>query len=868
MKYLTIEFRAGMILIFAFLLSLSSSGQTNKSTDQNKENSTITTDTIANIQNVLLNANDLRLISVISPSTGVNITEPQLVTFSIKNVGTAAQSNIPWEVTWTGELSGEITGTYSGTILPDSTIVIEAGFADISTIGTYVFEACVNNPGDAVPNNNCRTKTVRNNNPTISGKVRYNAGSGFINFTGAEINIPGVGVATANISGNFSIKVPAGYSGTITPIVCDESYYTFNPPSITLTNVQANISGNNFDATVTEMFTISGTITEKTSGQPLANTEVDFVTTVRYGYSSFVYKLTTNAAGEYSFDVLPCWSNPIDPRYPNFYIESTDGGFIRNYNAVFSDFSNQDYTYLDFDYPVPEAFNFLITGSTHTISIEGNSNPTLCGIPLELGGLIGAFYLDDNGELKCGGFGRWHDEYTESNVSVPAMGDDTGTGGTPEKDGFSFAEIINWFVYSYSRNEIFPASPSYESGGFLTSNNKWYPSGLSVMNELEVQFGNSIVIPEGWSGLSSFTPPASSIITNVMSPILDDLVLIQSTTGMYYPEMGINNLGVWTYNKGYKIKVANETVLSMPGCPHANRTVSLPAGWNIMPVLSPCNVLLTEALAPIMSRVKVVKDVAGNKIFWPEMGIETLKILEKNRAYYIYVTQSSSFTYGLCDTYKSAAIPTTNNPVNLTPWDAPQKTGFTHTIAITGEALAVAGHGDFIGAFTQDGQCAGLAMVDENEKTLALTAYGDDIFEAEKTGLSEGELLNFRLFKTGTGEEAMLLPAFDSEFPSHDGSFTDNGLSVIKSMEISAPGISTPVNPVGFYPNPTTGAVNFLLPRDGSYTIYLQDLSGRILQTNSISENQAVDYSAYPQGVYLLVIEGEEFRNFKKLILN
>ncbi len=58
---------------------------------------------------------------------------------------------------------------------------------------------------------------------TISGKVRYDAGSGFKNFTGAVIDFPGIGTAAAGVTGNFSLKVPAGYSGTITPIVCDES---------------------------------------------------------------------------------------------------------------------------------------------------------------------------------------------------------------------------------------------------------------------------------------------------------------------------------------------------------------------------------------------------------------------------------------------------------------------------------------------------------------------------------------------------------------------------------------------------------------------------------------------------------------------
>jgi hypothetical protein len=701
---------------------------------------------------------------------------------------------------------------------------------------------------------------------TISGKVRYNAGAGFKNFSGAEINVPGVGTVTANSSGNYSIKVPAGYTGTITPIVCNESYYSFDPPSITLSDVQANISGNNFDATVT-MFTISGTITEKSSGEPLANMEIDFLTETRYGHFSFVYDITTNAAGEYSFSVLPCWTNPVDPKYPNFYIESTDGGFIRNYNEVSSDLINQDYTYIDFEYPIPEEFEYVNTGSIHTIAIEGNSNPGICGTPIKLGDLIGVFYLDDSSELKCGGFGRWHDEYTETNVSVIAMGDATGTGGTPEKDGFGYAEIFNWFVYSYERNEIFPATPTYKLVPFTQTNNKWYPSGMSVMSNLAIKYGNPIIIPEGWSGISSFTPPASSLIANVMAPIIDDLVLIQSTTGMYYPEMGINNLISWSNNKGYKIKVNNQTILPMPGCPHSNRTVSLPTGWNLMPVLTQCNVLLTEALAPIMSRITVIKEVAGNKIFWPAMGIETLKILESNRAYYILVSQNSSFTYDLCEGYKSAGIPEETTINNPSVWNEPVKTGFTHTIGIAAEALEITAPGDYIGVFTQQDICAGLAQIDENRSSVALTAFGNDVLGNVKAGFDENEILSFRLFKTKTGEVTELLPQFDIQYPSHDGTFDDNGLSVINVLKVAVPGVSPIENLTAFYPNPTTGKVQLVVPHGGTFSIQLQDLSGRILEKKTVSGTSAFDFSNHARGVYIVVIEGENSVEVEKLIL-
>jgi len=860
---------------------------------------------------------------------------------------------------------------------------------------------------------------------TISGNVKFNAGQGLKNFTGVEINFPGVGTAIANISGNFSLKVPAGYTGTLTPIVCDNSFYSFNPPSIQLTNVNGNISGNNFTATVPGMFTISGAITEKNTGVPLANTEIDLVTETRYGHGSFVYKVNTNALGQYSLDVLPCWTNFVDPRFPNHYFESTEGGFKRNYSEVKAHFPNQNFTYINFEYPTPPGWSFTNTGTVHTISIDGNSNPAVCGTPIKLGDLVGAFYYDNLGELKCGGFARWHNEASESNVSVVAMGNDSytnnlnlrydaannvnvnyfgltaggtfhaaiylpaaimsqyagqgakltsirayirelptsmklkvwgegtpnspgdllheqtvtpgasqwnvftlsnqlnidgtgiwvgyevthasakrpaGYGASPQvtngdwievngvwqslktynpalnnnwniaaiiniKDGFSPNELFNWRVYSYDLDEVLPATPTFQTGGFLSSNNRWGPSGLSLINQLNIVYGNNILLPAGWSGVSSYTPPASLTIANVMAPIINDLVLIQSTTGMYYPQMGINNLFVWTTSRGYKIKVNKQTVLPIPGCVLTNRTVSLTTGWNLMPVLTKCNVLVTDVLSPIMNRITVIKEVAGNKIYWPAMGIETLKILESNKAYYILVTQNSSFTYPLCDNFKSAGNPQMSEEINLTSWANPVKTGFTHTLGLTMNALEAAESGDYIGVFTQDETCAGLLMIDDPASSAAITVYGDDMMEAEKNGFSEGELLSFRLFKTKTGEVVTLVPYYESDFPSYDGTFSDNGLSVIKGMEILAPGITSPDNRVGFYPNPTNGMIHFVTQQGNIFSIKLQDLSGRVLEYLSIEGAATFDFSSYPPGIYVVVIEGEHSLEVKKLIL-
>ena len=60
----------------------------------------------------------------------------------------------------------------------------------------------------------------------------------FIGFTGS---------VTTNASGLYSTNVPAGWTGTITPVLAG---YSFTPLHRTLTNVQANMDTQDFTATV------------------------------------------------------------------------------------------------------------------------------------------------------------------------------------------------------------------------------------------------------------------------------------------------------------------------------------------------------------------------------------------------------------------------------------------------------------------------------------------------------------------------------------------------------------------------------------------------------------------------------------------
>ena len=95
-------------------------------------------------------------------------------------------------------------------------------------------------------------------------------------------------------------------------------------------------------------------------------------------------------------------------------------------------------------------FNFVNTGSNMTAFF---TPPLASSIHAELGnGTIGSFFTDVDGSLICGASAT----FNGSPIQVSVMADDSTT---PEKDGFSSGELINWF-YKTADGSIFSISPS------------------------------------------------------------------------------------------------------------------------------------------------------------------------------------------------------------------------------------------------------------------------------------------------------------------------------------------------------------------------------------------------------------------------
>jgi hypothetical protein len=157
----------------------------------------------------------------------------------------------------------------------------------------------------------------------------------------------------------------------------------------------------------------------------------------------------------------------------------------------------------------------------------------------------------------------------------------------------------------------------------------------------------SIDISKGWSGLSSYIDPSETSLQMIFEPFGTDFTILSNTTGSYYPAGGIQSIQDWDYRNGYLIKVADDINLTMTGYKADNLELSLNAGWNLLPVSVACDVPI-EILTGLMPFLEVIKEVAGNRIYWPALNIATLTNLQAGKSYWVLLTQDLDFTYPAC----------------------------------------------------------------------------------------------------------------------------------------------------------------------------------------------------------------------------
>lgn len=202
-----------------------------------------------------------------------------LNTYSISGSAGVAGATVSYSGTPNGSVTADSSGLYTisgipygwtGTVTPSL-----AGYTFVPTNREYT---------NVTANWTSQDYVASMNTFTISGNAGV-AGASLAYTGGAE-------PVLADSSGNYTITVPWGWDGTVTP---SKTGYTFTPSSKTYTDVVANKTGENYTAAL-NTYTISG------------NAGVVGVLITYTGGTT-----TTDSLGDYSFTVNYGWTGTVTP---------------------------------------------------------------------------------------------------------------------------------------------------------------------------------------------------------------------------------------------------------------------------------------------------------------------------------------------------------------------------------------------------------------------------------------------------------------------------------------------------------------------------------------------------------------------------
>jgi len=151
-------------------------------------------------------------------------------------------------------------------------------------------------------------------------------------------------------------------------------------------------------------------------------------------------------------------------------------------------------------------------------------------------------------------------------------------------------------------------------------------------------FKHQLPLNQNWTAISTDLLPYDNI-EDIFSSVLEDVVIVQRGAYVWWPEMGINTIGGWDEKDCLLVKMAQPGAIEVLALEKAGKTFSLSAGWNFLPVLSDEEVEVASLFAGNLSKVIIVKEIAGWQVFWPEKQINSIVNLLPGKAYHVKATE-------------------------------------------------------------------------------------------------------------------------------------------------------------------------------------------------------------------------------------
>ncbi|MFZ4707275.1 MAG: hypothetical protein ACOYMF_14815 [Bacteroidales bacterium] len=197
-------------------------------------------------------------------------------------------------------------------------------------------------------------------------------------------------------------------------------------------------------------------------------------------------------------------------------------------------------------------------------------------------------------------------------------------------------------TYTHKSNQYLIGAGFHQIKGVSQSMPSYYgTTTIQVTNQLPAI--QTLIIPAGWSGISSYLNPANPNLVNLMAPVASHLLMIKNNTNSYSPPLGIMPTAPWNSTSGYFIKLDAPVQLAITGFEIQNKTIALSVGWNLVPVVSNGVYSCNEIMSGL--NFEIVKAAVGTDVYWPSKDIQTLYFFEAGKAYLIKMNSPGSITF-------------------------------------------------------------------------------------------------------------------------------------------------------------------------------------------------------------------------------
>jgi uncharacterized protein (TIGR02145 family) len=157
----------------------------------------------------------------------------------------------------------------------------------------------------------------------------------------------------------------------------------------------------------------------------------------------------------------------------------------------------------------------------------------------------------------------------------------------------------------------------------------------------------NIKLSEGWNLFSTYIQPASPAISNVLSTIISNVIIVKDGGGdVYWPQYNVNNIGNMGIGEGYQVKILNTVNLAVTGTQllPENTPIYIPIGWSMLGYLRIWPQNIDTALASIKTNIQIMKDENGNT-YWPAYGVNDITYLIPGKGYHIKMLIADTLTY-------------------------------------------------------------------------------------------------------------------------------------------------------------------------------------------------------------------------------